>query len=136
MKIIFLLFSCQKKQILCTAEKYFSMNASFWVVETDFLANAETPAGERFIFCLAETYFSMNPSLGFFSLMDIVTLLESFFLLAETVTAMSGDQFLKTKRILAGGILASGNHFLSLSHIFFKESFIPVSGDAFFSPKE
>ena len=81
------------------------MNASFWVVETDFLANAETPAGERFIFCLAETYFSMNPSLGFFSLMDIVTLLESFFLLAETVTAMSGDQFLRTKLI----ILASGN---------------------------
>ena len=136
MKIICFLFSCQKKQSLCTVEKYFLMNASFWVVETDFLANTETPAGERFIFCLVETYFSMNPSLGFFSLMDIVTLLESFFRLAETVTAMSGDQFLKTKRILAGGILASGNHFLSLSHIFFKESFIPISGDAFFSPKE
>ena len=34
--------------------------------------------------------------------MEIVTLLERFSLLAETVTAMSADQFLKTKRILAG----------------------------------
>ena len=31
---------------------------------------------------------------GFFSLMETGTLLESFFLLAETVTAMSGDQCL------------------------------------------
>ena len=35
--------------------------------------------------------------------MDTITLLESFCLLGETVTAMSGDQFLKTKFILAGG---------------------------------
>ena len=35
--------------------------------------------------------------------MEIVTLLERSFLPAETVTAMGADQFLKTKRILAGG---------------------------------
>ena len=31
--------------------------------------------------------------------------------------------------------LASGNHFVTLSHIFFKESFISISGNVFFSPK-
>ena len=38
----------------------------------------------------------------FFSVMKTVTLLESFFLLKETVTAMSGNHFLKTKLILSG----------------------------------
>ena len=33
-------------------------------------------------------------------------------------------------------LLASRNQFLSMTQIFFKESFIPVSGNAFFSPKE
>ena len=32
--------------------------------------------------------------------------------------------------------LASGNYFLPLSHVFFKESFIPISGNAYFCPKE
>ena len=32
--------------------------------------------------------------------------------------------------------LASGNHFLPLSQIFLKKSFILFSGNAFFSPKE
>ena len=40
---------------------------------------------------------------GFFSLMETFALLESFFLLAETVSAMSGNQFLKTELIIAGG---------------------------------
>ena len=35
--------------------------------------------------------------------METVTLLERFFLLAETVTAMSGNQFLKTELILGDG---------------------------------
>ena len=34
--------------------------------------------------------------------MKTVTLLESFFQLAETVTAMSGNQFLKTELIFTG----------------------------------
>ena len=34
--------------------------------------------------------------------METVTLPGSFFLLEETVTAMSGNQFLKTELILAG----------------------------------
>ena len=46
--------------------------------------------------------------------MDFRTLLDSSFLLAETVTDMSGNQFLKKDLIL--DILASGNH------IFFKSS--------------
>ena len=75
---------------------------------------------------------------GYFSLMKTVTLLESFFLLVETVTAVSRNQFLKKELILAGktNFLASGNHFLSQSHIFFKESFITVNGNTFFIPKE
>ena len=32
--------------------------------------------------------------------------------------------------------LASGNHFVPLSHIFFKKSFIPTSGNVFFCSKE
>ena len=32
--------------------------------------------------------------------------------------------------------LTSGNHFLSLSQIFFKDFFIPASGNTFFSPEE
>ena len=35
--------------------------------------------------------------------METVTLFESFFLLAETVTVISGNQFLNPERILAGG---------------------------------
>ena len=34
--------------------------------------------------------------------METITLLESLFLLAETIIAMSGNQFLKTELILAG----------------------------------
>ena len=41
---------------------------------------------------------SLNPANGgFFSLMETVTLLESFFLPAETVTAVSGNQFFLKK---------------------------------------
>ena len=40
---------------------------------------------------------------GFLFLMETVTLLESFFLLAEIVTSMSGNQFLKTELIVGGG---------------------------------
>ena len=32
--------------------------------------------------------------------------------------------------------MAGGNNFLQLSYTFFKESFIPISGNAFSSPKE
>ena len=60
--------------------------------------------------------------------MDFRTLLDSSFLLAETVTDMSGNQFLKKDLIL--DILASGNH------IFFKEFFISASGNIFFSLEE
>ena len=38
--------------------------------------------------------------------------------------------------LVESDFLASGNYFLPLSHIFFKESFIPISGNEFFSPKE
>ena len=94
----------------------FSTNASFRVVKTDFwlvqtifyIFFSETPAGESFFF-LSSGYLFLNESFipaigeGYFSLMKTVTLLESFFLLAETVTAMNGNKFLKTELILAGG---------------------------------
>ena len=63
---------------------------------------------------------------------------ETFFLIPETVTDISGKQFLKTELILLveNDFLASGNHFLPLTQIFLKEPFIPESGNPFFSPKE
>ena len=66
--------------------------------------------GEIF-FCLVETYFWMKPSFQLlekdFSLVEHVTLFERFFLLAKT-DVMSGDQFLNTELILAGGNWFSG----------------------------
>ena len=75
---------------------------------------------------------------GYFSLMETVTLLENFLLLAETVYAMSGNQFSGQNSFLLveTDFLASGNHVLPLSYIFFKESFIPISRNLFFSPKD
>ena len=51
-------FFCQKKQFLRIVETYFSTNASFRVVETDFLASTNC----KFFFRLVETYVLMNPS--------------------------------------------------------------------------
>ena len=61
----FLWSSGQKKQLFRIEETCFSMNPSFRVVKTDFLAStnhflhifSEIPAGERVFFCLVETYF-------------------------------------------------------------------------------
>ena len=75
---------------------------------------SETPAGESFFFCV-ETYFWTNPS---------------FWKLAETVNAMTGNQLVVTD------FLVSAIHFVPLSHILFKESFIPISENVFSSPKE
>ena len=108
-------------------ETYLTTNASTRVVETDFLANTN----HKLFFRLVETYFLMNPS---FQLLekDFLfignRLLQSSFLLAETVPNISGNQ--------ADLILADGNHFLPFSQIFFKEFFIPASGNTFFSPEE
>ena len=71
----------------------------------DFFANAS--------FCLVEMYF-FNESLiraigeGFALYWKPSTILESSFLLAKTITDMSGNHFLKTDLILA-----SGNSFYS-----------------------
>ena len=87
-------------------ETYFLTNVSFWVVETDFLAStnhflcffSETPARESFFFLSSGNVFlneSFIPAIAeiFFSLMETVTLLERFLLLAESVTAIIGNQF-------------------------------------------
>ena len=88
------------------------MDASFRVVETNFLASTnhfvhffrDSCRGK--VFFLSSGNEVLNESFipvigeGFFSLMETVTLLESFFLLAETV--MSGNQILKAELILAG----------------------------------
>ena len=63
---------------------------------------------------------------GFFLWWKGSNLLESSFLLAETVTDLSGNHFLKTELILA-----SGNHFLLLPQIFLKKFFIPAGGNTF-----
>ena len=58
-----------------------------------FLSSGNLFLNESFIPAIGE---------GYFSLMKTVTLLESLFLLAETVTAVSGNQFLKIELVLAG----------------------------------
>ena len=59
--------------------------------------------------------------------------------------SFSGNVFLNESSISAirelffqveTNFMASGNHFMPLSQIFFKEPFIPVNRNAFFSPKE
>ena len=94
---------------------YFSTNASFRVAETDFLASAnhclyffrDACRGKLFFLPSGNVFLneSFIPAIGegFFSLIETVAFIESFFLLAETVTAMSGNQFLKTELILVGG---------------------------------
>ena len=84
-------------------------------METDFLAktnhflNFFRDSCQGKLFFLSGGNLFLNESFipafeeGFFSLMETITLLESFFLQVETVTAMSGNQFLKTELILAGG---------------------------------
>ena len=51
-------FFCQKKQFFRIAGTYFSTNASFRVVEIDFLASRNHKLFSR----LVETYFLTNPS--------------------------------------------------------------------------
>ena len=87
----FLWFCCQTKQFFRIAETYFSANALFRVVKTDFLAStnhflyiiSETAAGESFFLSSGNVFLneSFIPAIGegFFSLMESVTLLESFF---------------------------------------------------------
>ena len=97
-------------------ESYFLTKASFRVVETNFLASGNdflyiffrdscqkklfSPSSgniflnESFIPAIGEGFpFSWRPS----------TLIESFFLLADTVTYMNENQFLKKKIIPVGG---------------------------------
>ena len=107
------IFSCQwkpfsifskKKQFFRIVETYFSRNAPFRIVETDFLASAN----HKLFFRLVEIYFfkeSFIPAIGegFSFYWKLSTLLESYFLPAINVTDMSGNHFLKIDLILASG---------------------------------
>ena len=78
------------------------MNASFQVVETEFLASTN----DNLFFRLVETYFLTNLSFQLLEkdfLFSGNRLLESSFLLAEIVTDMGGNHFLKTDLIFANG---------------------------------
>ena len=115
----FLWFSCQKKQFFCIMEKYFSTNASFRLMETNFLACSNNflyvfrDYCQRKLFFLSSGNVFVNepfiPAIGegFFSLVEHVTLFERVFLLSKT-DIMSWDQFLNTELILAGGNSFSG----------------------------
>ena len=66
-----------------------------------------TAAGENFFFLFSGNVFVNEPFIpaigeGFFALVEHVTLFERLFLLAKT-DVMSGDQFLNTELIPAGG---------------------------------
>ena len=115
-------FFSKKKQFFRILETYFSTNAPFRIVETDFLGSAN----HKLLFHLVEMYFfneSFIPAIGegFSFYWKLSTLLESYFLPAINVTDMSGNHFLKIDLILA-----SGNSFSSqwkpfssiASHIF------------------
>ena len=69
----------------------------FWLVQTIFCIFFERLLSEKAFF-LSSANKSFIPAIGegYFSLMKTVTSLENF-LLAETVTAMNGNQFLKTQ---------------------------------------
>ena len=75
-----------------------------------------------------------------FSLAETVYFTLEFFQLAEaeTVTGMSGNQFLKKAlfSLVETGFVARENHFLPLSQIFFMESFIPASENTFQSKRK
>ena len=96
-------------------ETYFSnLNASFRLVETNFLACInhflyvfKDYCRRKLFFLSSENVFLNEPFIpaigeGFFSLVEHVTLFERFFLLVKT-DVMNGDQFLNTELILAGG---------------------------------
>ena len=95
-------------------ETYFSTNTSFRVVETDFLASTnhclyifQRLLLVKAFFRLAKTYFSpfepvfQSEKDFFFS--GNRTLFETLFLIPETITDISGKQFLKEELILASG---------------------------------
>ena len=74
----------------------------FWLVKTIFYISFETPASESFFFHLMETYFwneSYIPTIreGFSVYYELSTLLESFFVLLETVTDMNANQVFKDR---------------------------------------
>ena len=82
-------------------------------METDFLASTNhflyffqrLLPGKAFFFQSSGNVFlneSFIPAIGE-KFLKAISLPETFFLLAETVTAMNGNQFLKTELILAGG---------------------------------
>ena len=100
-------------------KRLFQRNPSFWLAETDFLAS-----GNRF--CLFFFFF-----------------VQRFFLLVETVTEISGNQFQKKEYILTTvsdflasetiffhylrqqSTAASGPSLFFICNIFFSQSFIP-----------
>ena len=101
-----------------------------WLVQTICYIFSETPAGESFFFYLVETYFWTNPSFqllekDFFSLMETVTLLESFF-------SASGNRHCYEWKPIYKDRAYSCWWKLILWLIL---SFVPISWNAFFSPK-
>ena len=95
-------------------ETYFSTNASFRLVEMNFLACTNHFLYVLRHYCQGKLFFLSSGNVfmnehfipaigeGSFSPVEHVTLFERLFLLAKS-DVMSGDQFLNTELILAGG---------------------------------
>ena len=107
----FLWFSCQKKQFCRIVKTYFSTNASFRLFKkssTNHFSYFFRDSCRGKLFFLSSGNVFLNESFipatveGFFSNKDRYFTWK-FFLLSETIAAMSGNQFLKTELILAGG---------------------------------
>ena len=119
----------------------------FWLVQTIFYIFFQRLLPEKAFFLSSGNLVlkeSFIPAIGerYFFLIKTITLLESFFYQRKPSLLF---QFWKEWKsifrhnlflLVENDFLAIGNHFLPLSLIFFTESFIPVSGNAFFSPKE
>ena len=124
--------SCRDKLLMqnFNPATYFLTNASFRVVETDFLASTN----HNFSFRLVEPYFfneSFIPAIqeGFCLYQNPSTLLEISFLLTKTVTDMSRSHFLKADLILTSENLFSSQWkpISFIPSVFFKKFFIQAS---------
>ena len=128
------------KQFFCIVETHFSTNASFQVVEMDFLASTN----HKLILRLLEAFFyeSFIPAIGegFSLYWKPSILLESSFLLVKIVTDLSGNHFLKIKLAYSCQwkliFQLVETIFFPLPQIFFKKFFIPASGNTFSCPEE
>ena len=145
METIFFDFLARRSSFPVSWKRIFSTNASFRVVETDSLAStnhflyifSEPPARQSFFLPSGNESFIPAIGEGYFRLMKTLLHLKGFFT-SRNRHCCEWKPVFKDRNLfllVETDFLARENHFLPLSHIFFKKFFIPISGKVFFSPK-